>query len=62
MNITLPPALIIPGTIAETFRTMTMEVSKTYEGYNDLFDDAAIKHFSAQTTTPVGIRVKLYSG
>jgi len=41
---------------------MIIEVSKTHESYNDLFDDAAIKHFSAQTTIRVWIGVKLYSG
>ena len=40
-----PPALIIPGTIAAPYPNMVIEVSKTHESYNDLFHDAAIKHF-----------------
>src|SRR5579859_7649884 len=55
MNITSPPALIIPGTIAGAFPTMVMEISKTHESYDDLFDDAAIKHFSTQTSVRVWI-------
>ena len=62
MNITAPPALIIPGTIAGAYPTMVMEISKTHESYDDLFDDAAIKHFSTQTSVRVWIGVKLYSG
>jgi hypothetical protein len=36
--------------------------SKTHESYNDLFDDAVIKHFSVQTSIRVWIGVKVYSG
>jgi len=61
-NITSHPALIIPGTIAGAFPTMVMEISKTHESYNDLFDDAVIKHFSMQTSVRIWIGVKLYSG
>ena len=41
---------------------MVIEVSKTDETYNDLFDNAAIKHFSAQTTIRIWIGVKLCPG
>jgi hypothetical protein len=41
---------------------MVIEVSKIHESYNDLFDDAAIKHFSAQTSVQVWVGVKLYDG
>jgi len=57
-----PPALIIPGTITAPYPTIVIEVSKTHESYNDLFDDAAIKHFSAQTSVQVWVGVKLYDG
>src|SRR5271170_7081159 len=57
-----PPALIIPGTIAAPYPNMVIQVSKTHESYNDLFDDAAIKHFSAQTSVRVWVGVKLYDG
>ena len=57
-----PPALIIPGTIAAPYPNMVIEVSKTHESYNDLFDDATIKHFSAQTSVQVWVGVKLYDG
>ena len=57
-----PPALIIPGTIAATYPTLVIEVSKTHESYNDLFADAAVKHFSAQTSVQVWVGVKLYQG
>lgn len=62
MNIASPPALIIPRTIAGAFPTMVMEVSKTHESYNNLFDDAVVKHFSTQTSVRVWIGVKLNSG
>jgi hypothetical protein len=62
MNITSPPALIIPRTIARAYPTMVMEISKTHESYHDLFDDAAIKHFSTQTSIRVWIGVNPYSG
>jgi hypothetical protein len=39
---------------------MVIEISKTHESYNDSFDDAAIKHFSVQTSVRVWIGVKLY--
>ena len=61
-SILSPPSLIIPGTIAAPYPTMVIEVCKTHESYNDLFDDAAIKHFSAQTSVQVWIGVKLYDG
>ena len=41
---------------------MLIEVSKTHESYNNLFDDAGIKHFSAQTSVQVWVSVKLYEG
>jgi hypothetical protein len=42
---------------------MVIEVSKTHESYNELLDDAAIKHFSsAQTSVQVWVGVKLYDG
>jgi len=61
MNITSPPALIIPGTIAAAFPTMVIEISKLHESYDDLFEDAAIKHFSTQTSIRVWIGVELDS-
>lgn len=61
-NIVSPPALIIPGTISGAFPTMVIEISKIYESYNDLLDDAAIKHFSTQTSVQVWIGVKLNYG
>jgi hypothetical protein len=57
-----PPALIIPRTIRAPYPNMVIEVSKTHETDNDLFDDAAIKHFSAETSVQVWIGVKLYKG
>ena len=57
-----PPALIIPGTTGAPYPTLVIEVSKTHESYNDLFNDAAIKHFSANTTVRVWVGVKLYDG
>ena len=41
---------------------MVIEISKNLESYNDLLDDAAIKHFSTQTSVRVWIGVKLHSG
>ena len=54
-----PPALIIPGPITARYPTMVIEVSKTHESYNHLFDDAAIKHFFAQTSVQIWIGVEV---
>jgi hypothetical protein len=61
-SILSPPALIIPGTITAPYPNMVIEVAKTHESYNNLFDDAAIKHFSAQTSVQVWVGMKLYDG
>jgi hypothetical protein len=41
---------------------MVIEVSKTHESYNDLFEDAHIIHFSAETSVQAWVGVKLYAG
>ena len=44
------------------YPTVVIEVSKSHETYNDLFDDADIKHFSSLTSVRVWIGIKLTSG
>lgn len=41
---------------------MVIEVGKCHETYNDLHNDADIKHFSIMTSVRVWIGVKLYPG
>lgn len=60
--ITCPPAVIIPGTFNGPYPTMVIEVSKTNESYQQLFDNADTKHFSNATSIQIWVGVKLYPG
>ena len=57
-----PPARAIHGTTNCPYPTIVIEVSKTNESYQQLLDDAAIKHFSNDTSIQVWVGVKLFPG
>jgi len=61
-NRQLPLALVIPGTISAPYPSMVIEISKTHETYNELLEDAAVKHFSTSTSVRVWVGAKLYPG
>ena len=62
VGISIPPAILIPGTLALAYPTMVFEISKTHESSQDLMDDAHHKHFSPQTSVRVWLGIKLYDG
>lgn len=60
--LTCPPARVIPGTTNCPYPTIVIEVSKTNESYQQLLDDADIKHFSNDTSIQIWVGVKLFPG
>ena len=61
-NIQFPPALVIPGTLSAPYPSMVIQISKSHETYNELLEDAAVKHFSTSTSVRVWVGAKLYPG
>jgi hypothetical protein len=62
IGISIPPAILILGTLAGAYPTMVFEISKPHESYQDLLNDAPDKHFSPQTSVRVWVGIKLYEG
>lgn len=62
IGLTVPPAFAIPGTVNCPYLTIVLEVSKTNESFEQLLDDAALKHFSINTSVQIWIGTKLFPG
>jgi hypothetical protein len=62
IGLSIPPAFVIPGTLNCPYPTIVLEVSKTNEIFQQLLDDATLKHFSVDTSVQIWIGAKLFPG